>query len=94
LNDSISSLENFVKANIDLFEVGNREVLNEISIFKEDKEYRIDRLVIDSEKKHMEIIDYKTGREKDPKQLEVYKEVLEEKYVGYTVETRFVKVEL
>ena len=67
-------------------------VQKEFEIYDGDKTYRIDRLVIDTSKNKLWIIDYKTGG-KDNEQLENYKNIIEKELGSqYTIETLFIFV--
>ncbi len=72
--------------------------LNELSIStKDNKEYRIDKLIIDNDNKEIKIIDYKTDSkaqntdkeilEKYKKQLKTYKDLIKSIYKEYKIST-------
>jgi ATP-dependent exoDNAse (exonuclease V) beta subunit len=66
----------FVKEKSEIFQVSSL-VFNEHILFEHSKEYRADRIMIDETTKQVLIIDYKTGVDKDPKQLDCYKRIVQ-----------------
>ncbi len=81
----------FVVHNTGLFSE-KYQVFNEYIVFDGTKEYRVDRLMIDEKNKEVLIIDYKTGEEKEQKQLDNYQRIVSD-ILGseYIIETRFVE---
>ncbi len=74
-------------------------VFNEHSIFDEfGKEYRIDRLMIDTKNRKILILDYKTGSNYEQEQLDQYKTIIENLFVtiydNYCVKTKFLEVKV
>jgi len=72
-------------------------IFNEFVVYdKHGKEYRIDRMMVDTSGKNILIIDYKTGSIKDEEQLDRYKAIVENLPIverdGYKVEKRYLKV--
>ena len=75
------------------------KVFNEFTIFDEKgKESRIDRLMINTSKKEILIIDYKTGSHYEQEQLDRYKEIIEKllivKKENYEVDKKFLEVKV
>lgn len=60
------------------------------------KKYRIDRLLVNTAKKEVLIIDYKTGRIHEPEQLEKYKAALEElpAFQGYRYKLEYIPLQV
>jgi ATP-dependent helicase/DNAse subunit B len=71
-------------------------VFNEIELVLDGKRLRLDRLMIDSKLKAVMIVDYKSGDETDPGQLDTYKRALEQlpalQAEAYKIETRNVSL--
>ncbi len=86
--------ESFIKNNPQYF-AQNKEIFTEYRL--QDKatgeNYRIDRLLVDKEKREMEIIDYKTGALREEIQLEKYEDLLRQQVDSkYTISSKFVEV--
>ncbi len=97
LKKIISKVDKFINENSKFFNKDNWDkIFNEFSIFDVNKEYRIDRLMIDTHNKEILIVDYKTGYKFDEEQLDRYKAIIEKLPVvvreKYRVETKFVEV--
>lgn len=96
----IEKTNGFIQKNIELFSKDNWDkVFNEYSVFDSfGKEFRIDRMMVNSKNKEILIIDFKTGAHYEEEQLDIYKEILEKlaivKNDKYSVKTRFVEVEI
>ncbi|MDD5456767.1 MAG: UvrD-helicase domain-containing protein [Candidatus Margulisbacteria bacterium] len=90
-------LEKFIADHSELFASADK-VFTEITLYDGDYEYRMDRLMIDEKKKEITIIDFKTGEEKDEKQLEIYKKIVRKipfvKDKEYKISAKFVEVEI
>jgi ribosomal protein S20 len=75
----IKKAETFIENNEEIFsekyQVFNEYLLKE-KVEKKEKNYRIDRLLLNLDEKKIKIIDYKSGSYRDPKQLEKYKNLL------------------
>lgn len=101
-HDDILSLCNAVIANLPrlnhLFEPRWDKVFTEQVIYLHGREYRIDRLMLDSKAKTAYIADYKTGSTKEQDQLDTYLDALQAlPYIrdnGYSIETGFVNLKL
>lgn len=88
----IKRVEGFIEGNPRYFDHKWR-VFNEYVIKGEDKEYRIDRLLIDEDSKEIVILDYKSGQTREDTQLENYKEIMMNMTRGeYKIETHFVDI--
>ena len=72
----------------------SQKVVNEFSIFdkSDNREYRIDKLIINELEKKCLIVDFKTGITKDISQLEKYKELVLNILPDYTIEAVFANV--
>ncbi len=92
IKDLVSRVENFLASRPDLFD-RCRRVFTEYEIEDGGQRYRIDRLLVDEEKKELLILDFKTGETMDESQLEEYRRVLEAKTGGrYQVKTGFIEL--
>ena len=77
-----------------LFDPRYDRIYNEFSVYSGSREYRIDRLVLDSKSKVAVIFDYKTGGIHDPEQVQVYKRAIQNLRAlhGYEIRTEFIEV--
>ena len=96
IEEILGSLKLWTKEHPDIFSTEWSRVFNEISVFDdEDREYRIDRLLIDDARKKILIVDYKTGGIADAWQERKYVELLNGiKDNDYTVGFRYVEVKI
>ncbi|MDD2331013.1 MAG: UvrD-helicase domain-containing protein [Candidatus Cloacimonetes bacterium] len=82
----------------DIFAPHWNKVFTEFSFWYQDKEYRLDRLMLDTQNKIFEIIDFKTGGIHSPDQLNNYLELAGklEALKGYTPssQSRYLKIEI
>lgn len=79
IRGQITVIDRFIRDNEYLFSKRWSKVFTERTLFdKQNREQRIDRLLIDEEKKEILIVDFKTGSIKDERQLEYYKEIIAE----------------
>ncbi|MEK6556966.1 MAG: UvrD-helicase domain-containing protein, partial [Candidatus Margulisiibacteriota bacterium] len=85
------SLQKFILEHQSLFEM-RWHVWTEQAVFCNDKMYRIDRLMRDPVSKDIWIVDYKTGEQKDPMQLETYKRAINLLFTDYKIRTGFIEV--
>ncbi len=98
IQEIIEKINNFIRENIEFFIKENWDkVFNEYSVFNaKGKEFRIDRMMVNSKNKEILIIDYKTGAQYEEEQLDKYKEIIEKLAVvkkdKYSVKTQFVEV--
>ena len=70
-----------------------RRVFTEYEIRDGDKVYRVDRLIVDEEKKEILILDFKTGETKEESQLEEYRRVVQANTGGrYLVISEFIEL--
>ncbi|MFW5981957.1 MAG: UvrD-helicase domain-containing protein, partial [Halanaerobiaceae bacterium] len=66
------------------------QVYNEYQLEYNEKKYRIDRLLVNEEKKEIIILDYKSGYLKDQAQLDLYKDIVERESKGkYHIYSKF-----
>ena len=92
----INKAEEFITDNPEIFSK-KYQVFNEY-LLKEKTEngenyYRIDRMLVDRDKKIIKIIDYKSGSYRDPAQLEKYKELLQQKLnSSWQIDTEFLSI--
>ena len=90
----------FLKKENEYFQYKNWDrIFNEHIIFDADgKEYRIDRLLVNTKKKEIMILDFKTGEDFDEKQIAEYKRIIEElpivKRENYKVDAKFLYIEI
>ncbi|MBN1948195.1 MAG: UvrD-helicase domain-containing protein [Candidatus Cloacimonetes bacterium] len=96
----INRIHDFLGRRSDLFNrtLWNR-VFNEYVIFdKAGREKRIDRLLVNEDKKSILIVDYKTGETYAEDQLEAYRSIIRDlpwiKEQKYAVETEYVEIDL
>ncbi|NQV18282.1 MAG: UvrD-helicase domain-containing protein [Armatimonadetes bacterium] len=90
----------FLKKENEYFQYENWDrIFNEHIIFDADgKEYRIDRLLVNTHKKEIMILDFKTGEDFDEKQIAEYRRIIEElpivKKGNYKVDAKFLYIEI
>lgn len=88
----------FINANKDLFSQKWDKVFNEKTVFDNGKEYRIDRMMINSKTKEVMIIDYKTGGISNKEQVNYYVEIIKKlpfvKDNDYKVSGKFIEVKV
>ncbi len=100
LDAVLQKVNTFIDSHSEYFDNSKWDkIFNEYTFFNENgKELRIDRLMIDTTKKEILIVDFKTGSIYEEEQLDRYKEVIEKlpvvKQDGYRVETEFCVVEV
>lgn len=96
---SDKKIDDFFKNNSEVFSKKWDIIYNEYSIYSEEenKLYRIDRLMIDTSKKEIFIVDYKTG-DYEEQQIELYKKlVLQEldrvkEKENYSIKTKYIEI--
>jgi ATP-dependent exoDNAse (exonuclease V) beta subunit len=97
LDDLLQKVEKFLQTRREDFDRTKWDrVFNEHTIFDANgREFRIDRMMINTENKQIKIIDYKTGKHEE-EQLQRYKRIIEQlpvvKKENYRVETEYVKI--
>ncbi len=91
----IEKLNKFIEKNSNYFNTESK-VINEFTIFDktDNREYRIDKLLINEKTKNCLIVDFKTGVTKDISQLEKYKELVLTIIPGYSIEVVFANIKL
>ena len=95
-----NKINTFLKNENEYFQYENWDrIFNEHIIFDADgKEYRIDRLLVNSHKKEIMILDFKTGEDFDDKQIAEYKRIIEELPIvtkqNYKVNAKFLYIEI
>jgi ATP-dependent exoDNAse (exonuclease V) beta subunit len=100
LENILKQVRNFINENSEYFDEAKwDQVFNEYVLFDEfGKESRIDRLMINTEKKEILIVDFKTGSHSEEEQLEKYKKVIGSLPIvrknQYNIETKFVEIKL
>ncbi len=100
IQEIIKKTNSFIQKNIEFFSKDNWDkVFNEYSVFNaKGKEFRIDRMMVNSKNKEILIIDYKTGAHYEEEQLDKYKEIIENldvvKKENYSVKTKFMEVRI
>ncbi|MDZ7724800.1 MAG: 3'-5' exonuclease [candidate division KSB1 bacterium] len=98
LNDQLNRTERFVGAHPRLFQDFDSRVFTECTLYAPDgAELRIDRLMVNTEKKIIRIIDFKTGAVSEVDQLDRYKAAVaalpQVKQNNYRIETEYVMIE-
>lgn len=74
-----SQLSDFLETNKQFFDKTLWDVVyREFSVFSGNSEFRIDRLLISHKRHEIIVLDYKTGKITDPKQIENYKIIIEQ----------------
>ncbi|MDA3812890.1 MAG: UvrD-helicase domain-containing protein, partial [Candidatus Cloacimonetes bacterium] len=100
INEIVLQVNVFLKENSDFFNKDNwNKVFNEYTIFDgNNKESRIDRLMINTKEKKILILDYKTGIHFEQEQLDKYKEIVDKlplvKKDKYRVDVKFIEVKV
>jgi len=100
IQEIVLKVNQFINDNNNIFSKDNWDkVFNEFTIFDEKgKESRIDRLMINTSKKEILIIDYKTGSHYEQEQLDRYKEIIEKMLIvkkeNYEVDKKFLEVKV
>lgn len=95
LEKIFQKLDTFIEQNSDIFQSGNWDkVFTEYSVFDQSgNEYRIDRLLINTKKKQVLIIDFKTGLFHEQMQLKKYESLMSEmaivKRENYAINSQF-----
>jgi len=90
----ITRVKGFIDTNPEIF-AHRWQVFNEYELRYEDRLYRIDRLLVDEERKEILILDFKSGVTRKESQLEQYQKVVEKMTAGkYMVRGRFLEVDL
>jgi ATP-dependent exoDNAse (exonuclease V) beta subunit len=87
-------VEELLSARPELFaSTPHRRVFTEYEIRDGGKIYRVDRMIVDDEKKEILILDFKTGETKEESQLDEYRRVVQAKTGGkYQVKTEFIEL--
>ncbi len=76
IREVIESLKAKLREHLWIFEPKWDRIYNELSLYLNGKELRLDRLMIDTKQKEAMIVDYKSGGIFDEEQLERYKQAL------------------
>ena len=96
--DLFSQVQEWINENKYYFSQEWDKVFNEYSIFdKSGKEFRIDRLMVNSAKKEICIVDYKTGSISEENQIHNYADIISSlEFVrdNFSVKTEYLKVKL
>lgn len=96
----IEKINRFIESNEQYFSQGKWErIFTEYTIFdKNGKEYRIDRLLVNNSEKSVLILDFKTGEEYNERQIQIYKEIIQQLRIvqesRYRVSAKFLEVEI
>lgn len=83
---------NLVKSN-KIFKDKDYEIFNEVSIWNANKEYRIDRLMLNKNENKIKIIDYKTGKHNED-QIKVYEQLIKNIYPTFAIESLVIDLDL
>jgi hypothetical protein len=100
INEIVIKIDEFIDDHLTYFAGDDWDkVFNEFTVFDDQgKESRIDRLMINTLKKKILIIDYKTGSHYEDEQLDRYKELLDKlpivKNENYNVDKKFLEVKV
>ncbi len=90
---SFVRLERFLQKNNWLYDKDRwGSVLCEYPLLLEEKEFRLDRVMISKDKKSATIVDYKTGSIENPEQLNIYKKLFQKASGVADVETVFLEI--
>ena len=95
----ISALQSFVRERTDIFSSRWSRVFTEHTLFTpEGREVRIDRMMIDEEKRRIEILDFKTGHIFEPEQIDLYvaavRALPQVQREGYQVNGQFIELKI
>jgi ATP-dependent exoDNAse (exonuclease V) beta subunit len=95
INRVMEKLNEFIENNKDYFN-NEVQVINEFTIYDklDNKEYRIDKILLNKKEKKALIVDFKTGVTKDKEQLKKYKELVLTVIPEYNIETVFANIKL
>ncbi len=86
-------IDQFLQANFWLYDKEKwGTILCEYPLFDGDKEFRLDRVMVSTDKRKATIVDYKTGSISDPEQLEIYKQIFGKMSGIAEIETVFLEV--
>jgi ATP-dependent exoDNAse (exonuclease V) beta subunit len=100
ISSLIASADKFLDSHNSYFNRDNWDMaFNEKIIFDaKSKEFRIDRMMVSTERKEVLIMDYKTGEHYEESQLENYKKIIASLPIvetdGYKIVTRFLEIEI
>ena len=99
LTSVLKKVDSFIKNNSYLFAGGWTKVFTEKIVYSStEQEYRIDRLMIDEQKKRILIVDYKTGSIAEKDQIANYQEAIAElrliDHKDYNVQTKYLAIDL
>ncbi len=93
-----SQIQDWIKGHVELFSEDWDKVFNEQAIFSSSgKEFRIDRLMINTKKKKILIVDYKTGGISEGNQLSNYGDIISSLEVtgkDYSLDTKYLKLNI
>ncbi|MEC9491077.1 MAG: 3'-5' exonuclease, partial [Halanaerobiales bacterium] len=92
----IKEADQFISSHSEIF-AEKYQVFNEYLLKEKtgegEKQYRIDRLLVDQKNRKVKIIDYKSGSYRNPEQLKKYQELLErELEAGWEIEAQFMDI--
>lgn len=95
LRTKLNSLKNNLSQD-QIFPAGYDKVFTEFTVWHNGFEQRLDRLVLDTKNKKALILDYKTGKEQDARQLERYKQALQalDALKDYQIDTKFIELKI
>jgi len=96
LTELIDQVQQQLPALAELFNPAYDLIFNEYPIYSKGREYRIDRLMINTKAKTYRIIDYKTGGVYDDQQLNRYNAIIKEKLLprDYSLEQELKPTEI
>ncbi|KQC11724.1 MAG: hypothetical protein APR54_10585 [Candidatus Cloacimonas sp. SDB] len=96
----LAEIDNFMVENSIYFDKKYWDsIMNELVIFdRKGNEFRIDRMMINFQKKEIMIVDFKTGKFQEQEQLDNYRNIIckleKVKRKNYSVKTRFLEIHL
>ncbi len=98
IQEICSQTDTFFAKQARLYDPAWDKVFTEKSIWNGSKEYRIDRMMVNTDAHLIMLIDYKTGRIHEPEQLEQYRSILSQvpwiQRNNYRIETEYIQFKL
>ncbi len=95
----LDAVDRFISDNPEIFSTQWTHIYTEFTLFDQNgREQRIDRFMVDEERKIIDIIDYKTGHILEPEQIDTYIDIIQSlplvKKEGYNVTGQFLEVDV
>jgi ATP-dependent exoDNAse (exonuclease V) beta subunit len=99
IENILDKVDIFISNHPDIFSRRWTHIYTEFTLFDQNgREQRIDRFMVDEERKIVEIIDYKTGHILEPEQIDTYIDIIQAlplvKKEGYNVTGQFLEIDV